>query len=271
MWLPETAVDLSTLEVLAELGIKFTVLAPSQARRVRKIGGRNWKDVSNSRIDPTMAYMVRLPSRRSISVFFYDGPISRAVAFEGLLDNGEKFAERLLGAFSEESRPWPELVHIATDGETYGHHHRFGEMGLTYALNCIRSDQIAELTNYGEYLERHPATHVAEIIENSSCSCAHGIERWRSNCGCNSGGYPGWNQEWRGPLRHALNWLRDALAPCFEERAGAFLKDPWAARNAYVDVVLDRSAASRERFLAQHVVRQLDEREKTTVWKLLEP
>src|SRR5271165_2722023 len=144
MWLPETAVDIPTLEILAQLGMKFTILAPSQANRVRKVGGRNWKDVSKGQIDPTMVYRLRLPSGRAINLFFYDGPISRAIAFEGLLDNGEQFAQRLLGAFSEETRPWPELVHIATDGETYGHHHRHGEMALTYALNQIESNELAE-------------------------------------------------------------------------------------------------------------------------------
>jgi len=270
MWLPETAADLSTLEILAKLGIKFTILAPNQAQRVRKIGGRKWTDVSSSRIDPTMAYLVRLPSGRSLSAFFYDGPISRAIAFEGLLDNGEQFAQRLLGAFSEETRPWPELVHIASDGETYGHHHRFGEMALTYALNYIESQRLAEITNYGEYLERHPPMQVVEIFENSSWSCVHGVERWRSNCGCNSGGHPGWTQEWRAPLREALDWLRDTLAPRFESKAGGFLKDPWGARNEYIDVVLDRSAESVRRFLAKHAVRELDETERTTVLKLLE-
>jgi len=270
MWLPETGVDLATLEVLAQLGIKFTILAPSQASRVRKIGGRNWRDVSNAQIDPTMAYRLRLPSGRTICLFFYDGPISRAIAFEGLLANGEQFAQRLLGAFSEDTRPWPELVHIATDGESYGHHHPFGEMALTYALDHIESNGLAELTNYGYYLEQHPPTHSVEIFENSSWSCIHGVERWRSNCGCNSGGHAGWNQEWRAPLREALDWLRDTLAPLFEEKAKALVKDPWAARNDYVDVVLDRSAESRDRFLKAHAVRQLDDAEKIDVWKLME-
>ena len=270
MWLPETAVDVATLEVLAELGIKFTILAPSQARRVRKVGGRNWKDLDNSSVDPTMIYRVPLPSGKTIDVFFYDGPISRAVAFEGVLDNGQQFAERLLGAFFEDTRPWPELVHIATDGETYGHHHRRGEMALAYALDYIESKGLAELINYGLYRERHPPTHMAEIFDNSSWSCVHGVERWRSNCGCNSGGHPGWNQEWRTPLRAALDWLRDTLAPLFEEKAKELLKDPWGARNDYIDVVLDRSEASREAFLTQHAHRQLDDTEKITVWKLLE-
>ncbi len=248
MWLPETAVDLESLDLMAQQGIKFTILAPRQAARVRRIGGRTWNDVQGEKIDPTRAYRCRLSGRRSIALFFYDGPISRAVAFEGVLDNGERLAERLLGAFSE-SRDWPELVHIATDGETYGHHHAHGEMALSYALDHIESKQLAEITNYGEFLERHPPTHDVEIIENSSWSCIHGIERWKSDCGCNSG-RQGWNQAWRAPLRQALDGLRDGVTQCFEARGGELFKDPWAARNDYIQVVLDRSPASVSGFLA---------------------
>jgi alpha-amylase/alpha-mannosidase (GH57 family) len=268
MWLPETAVDLETLDILAQCGIKFTILAPRQAKRMRRIGSRTWRDISNERIDPTMVYRLRLPARRSINLFFYDGRISRGVAFEGLLNNGEVFAQRLLGAFSED-RTWPELVHIATDGETYGHHHRRGEMALTYALEYIQSRQLADITNYGEYLDRHPPTHDVEIFENSSWSCIHGIERWRADCGCNAGNV-GWNQSWRAPLREALDGLRDTLAPRFEERAREFLKDPWAARNDYIDVVLDRSPENFADFLSRHATRELDEEEKVDTLKLLE-
>ena len=268
MWLPETAVDLETLEILADQGIRFTVLAPRQARRVRKISARNWRDVNDERVDPTMVYRLRLPSRRNINLFFYDGPISRAVAFEGLLDNGERFAQRLLSGFSEE-RGWPELVHIATDGETYGHHHRYGEMALTYALDYIQKNDKADLTNYAEYLERHPPTHEVEIFENSSWSCIHGIERWRSDCGCNAG-HAGWNQAWRGPLRNALDWLRDTLAPRYEEKAREFLKDPWAARDEYIDVVLNRHAENLAGFLSRHATRDLSEPERVVTLKLLE-
>ncbi len=269
MWLPETAVDLETLDCLAAAGVKFTVLAPRQARRVRKLGGRSWKDVSGDRIDPTRAYQVRLPSRRTLSLFFYDGPISRAVAFEGLLNNGEAFANRLLSGLSD-ARDWPQIMHIATDGESYGHHHHFGEMALAYALNYVEEKQLAKLTNYAQYLELHPPTHQVEIFENSSWSCVHGVERWRSNCGCNSGGHAGWSQEWRGPLRAALDWLRDTLTPRYEQRAGEFLKDPWAARNDYIAVILDRSSESVDRFLAAHVRRELDDAAKSEVLKLLE-
>jgi alpha-amylase/alpha-mannosidase (GH57 family) len=268
MWLPETAVDLETLEILAQRRIGFTILSPRQAKRVRKIGGRNWRDVAGEQIDPTMVYRLRLPSRRFINLFFYDGPISRAVAFERLLDNGEQFAQRLVGAFKED-RAWPELVHVATDGETYGHHHLRGEMALTYALEYIRANQLAEFTNYGEYLERHPPTHEVEIFENSSWSCAHGIERWRADCGCNAG-HAGWNQAWRGPLRNAMDWLRDTLAPRFEARAREYLKDPWAARDDYIGVVLDRRGESRNHFIARHATRALSGAERVTTFKLME-
>jgi alpha-amylase/alpha-mannosidase (GH57 family) len=269
MWLPETAVDLATLEIFAETGIQFTILAPHQAGRVRRIGGRLWRDVKGGHIDPTQPYEQRLPSGRKIALFFYDGPVSRAVAFEGLLSSGENFAHRLAGIFSDE-RDWPELAHIATDGESYGHHHRFGDMALAYALNTIESNQLARLTNYGEYLERHPPTYQVEIIEETSWSCSHGIDRWCGNCGCSSGGRPDWNQEWRAPLRHAMDWLRDSVAMRYEELAARYLKNPWAARDDYVSVVLDRSATNVDAFLARHRSRPLGEEELIRTLKLLE-
>jgi (1->4)-alpha-D-glucan 1-alpha-D-glucosylmutase len=269
MWLPETAVDLESLDILAGCGIRFTLLAQYQASRVRRIGGRNWADVSGGKIDPTRPYMVRLPSGRKIAVFFYDGPISRAVAFEKLLERGEYLAGRLMSAFSDQ-RSWPQIVHIATDGETYGHHHRNGDMALAYALHHIESNNLARLTNYGEFLERFPPTHEVEIFENTAWSCAHGVGRWQADCGCNSGGYPGWTQGWRGPLRDALNWLRDAIGPEYDRHGRPLLKDPWAARDDYVGVVLDRSRLSVDRFFARHATRELDEQERTRALKLLE-
>jgi alpha-amylase/alpha-mannosidase (GH57 family) len=269
MWLPETAVDAETLEVLAECGIRFTILAPSQAKRVRRIGSRNWRDVGGARIDPTQAYEVRLPSRRSLAVFFYDGPISRAVAFERLLERGERLADRLLGAF-DDKRGHPQLVHIATDGETYGHHHRSGEMALAYALHHIESNGLATLTNYGEYLERHPPDLQVEVIDQTAWSCVHGVGRWWRDCGCNSGGNPGWNQSWREPLRNALDWIRDAAAPRFETAARELLRDPWSARDDYVAVILDPSPSSRERFLKSHASRDLSPEERIRTWKLME-
>jgi len=269
MWLPETAVDLESLDILAKLGIRFTILAPRQARRVRRRGSRTWRDVSGGRIDSTMAYELHLPSGRKINLFFYDEPISHAVAFEGLLGKGEHFAQRLLNAFSE-MRPWPQLVHIATDGETYGHHHRFGDMALAYALHYIETNKLARITNYGEYLDRYPPTHQVEIFENTAWSCAHGVERWRSDCGCNSGTHPDWTQAWRAPLRNAFDWLRDTLAPQYAEKTHALLKDPWAARNDYIEVILDRSPESIARFLGKHAAKELSEAEKVTALKWLE-
>lgn len=274
MWLPEAAVDLETLDILAEHGVQFTVLAPHQASRVRPLetaGGPpngEWTDVSGGRIDPTRVYQQKLKSGRSMNLFFYDGPVSRGVAFEKLLTNGERFAGRLLSAFND-GRDWPQLVHIATDGETYGHHHKMGEMALTYALEHIAEKNLAKLTNYGEFLEKSPARCEVEIFENSSWSCAHGIERWRSDCGCNSG-RAGWNQKWRQPLRDALDWLRDELAPRFEQKARELLKDPWQARDEYIELVLDRSQGSVSRFLEKHAKRALNEHERVSVMKLLE-
>jgi alpha-amylase/alpha-mannosidase (GH57 family) len=269
MWLPETAVDTETLEVLAENGIKFTILAPRQAKRIRKRGARSWQNVSGDRVDPSRAYLVQLPSRKTITVFFYDGPISQAVAFERLLDNGQRFADRLMGGFSD-ARQWPQLVHIATDGESYGHHHRFGEMALSYALHQIETNKLAQLTNYGEFLERNPADHFVEIVNNSSWSCVHGVERWRSNCGCNSGGHAGWNQEWRAPLRAALDWLRDELAPFYEQQAGRLLKNPWGARDEYIQVVLNRAEENALNFLNKYATHPLSDEEQVVALKLLE-
>jgi alpha-amylase/alpha-mannosidase (GH57 family) len=270
MWLPETAVDTETLEILAEHKIRFTVLAARQARRESKIGGRVWKDVSGERIDPSMAYLCRLPSGREINLFFYDGPISRAIAFENLLASGEGFVERLMSGFAEDVRPWPELVHVATDGETFGHHHKMGEMTLAFALDSIEARDLAKIINYAEYMERHPPIHRVEIMEDSSWSCVHGIERWRSNCGCNSGGHPGWNQEWRRPLRQALDWLRDTVASRFEEKGLPLFADPWAARDDYVSVVLDRSPENIGRFFRAHAARELTAEDRVTGLKLLE-
>ncbi|HEY3929611.1 MAG TPA: DUF3536 domain-containing protein [Candidatus Koribacter sp.] len=270
MWLPEAAVDVESLEVLVDQGIAFTVLAPHQAGQVRKLGpGGRWKNVEGGHIDPTRGYLCRLPSGKQISLFFYDGPISRAVAFEGLLSNGETFAKRLLSGFSG-NRDWPQLMHIATDGETYGHHHRHGDMALAYALHYIETNNLAVVTNYGEYLEKHPPTHEVEVVNNTSWSCAHGIERWRSNCGCNSGMKPGWTQEWRAPLRNALDQLRDGLAQPYEEGARRLLKDPAVARDRYISVILDRSKGSLDSFFCEQQSHELNREERVQALKLLE-
>ncbi|MGH9564038.1 MAG: DUF3536 domain-containing protein, partial [Terracidiphilus sp.] len=269
MWLAETAVDLETLDLLAQHGIKFTILATSQARSARRVGGSRWRDVGDGSIDPSMPYRITLPSGRTMAIFFYDGPISRAVAFEGLLNKGEYLASRLAQAFSED-RDWPQLVHIATDGETYGHHHKRGEMALSYAIEHIESTGIAKMTNYGEFLELHPPFREVRIKENTSWSCAHGVDRWQSDCGCNSGMHAGWNQQWRAPLRESLNWLRDQLIPQYEEKGRELFADPWRARNNYINVILDRSPATIDAFLSAESTHPLDEVGRIAALKLLE-
>jgi alpha-amylase/alpha-mannosidase (GH57 family) len=342
MWLAETAVNRSVLDLMAQEGIKFTILAPAQCARVRKIATESsslplksstspsdpllslselsspppepslsspepslsspgssllssrsaaegsaspsseaqtetqteipWSQTPNANVDPTHPYLINLDEGRTIAVFFYDGPSSRAIAFEGLLNSGENFGSRLLAGFHPTSPGDPEVAqisHVATDGESYGHHHKHGEMALSYAMHWIEEGKQAKLTNYGEFLERFPPKWEAEVAEDTSWSCAHGVERWRSNCGCN-GGKPGWNQEWRAPLRESLDYLRDTTASLAEQLATGLLKDLWAARDAYIHVVLDRSPASIIRFFADHAARHLSEAERTTALELME-
>ena len=240
MWLPECAVDIETLDIMAQNDIRFTILSPNQAWRIKKEGETDWQDVSGGRIDPTRAYAVNLPSGKPFALFFYDGAISHAVAFEGILNKGELFVDRLMTGFSENRDQEAQLLHIATDGESYGHHHRHGDMALAYALHTIASENRAELTNYAAFLEKHPPQYTVEIFENSSWSCAHGVERWKGDCGCNTGGHPEWHQAWRQPLREALDWLRDAVAPIFKQQLEKYFDDPWQVRNAYIRVLLER-------------------------------
>ncbi|MBU1998434.1 MAG: DUF3536 domain-containing protein [Candidatus Omnitrophota bacterium] len=269
MWLAETAVDIETLELLSEYNIKFTILAPHQAKRIRKTGGEDWLDVSPAKINSRLAYLCRLPSGRSINLFFYDGPISQEVAFSKLLNQGENFAHRLFSSIPSDKAEG-ELAHIATDGETYGHHHRFGDMALSYCLYYLEANKLAKVTVYGEYLEQYPVVWEVEIHENSSWSCSHGVERWRKDCGCNSGTHGGWNQLWRAPLRGAMDWLRDNLVHIFEEHSHGLLKDPWAARDTYIKVIFDRSKENVDGFMQAHSSKELSPDEKIKVLKLLE-
>lgn len=269
MWIPETAVDLETLDLMAQMGIKFAILAPHQAKRVRKRGERGWRATASQPIDPTLPYEIILPTGRRMALFFYDGVISLAVGFQKLLSDGNNFVHRLLGAFAAD-RKWPQLEHIAVDGETFGHHHQFGDMALAYALNAIETGKKVRLTNYGEYLEKHPPTQLVEIWENSSWSCPHETGRWKEHCGCNTGAHPGWQQHWRAPLRKALDALRDQIEDLYDDDAVGFLKNPWDARNDYIDVLLERSPQSLERFLARHRTHALDPEQQVRVLKLLE-
>jgi alpha-amylase/alpha-mannosidase (GH57 family) len=272
MWLAETAADTESLELLAKYGVKFTLLAPHQCKRIRPVQGATkeaagWTDTPDATVDTRRPYLVRFDSGVSIAVFFYNGPASRAIAFEGLLNSGDNFAARLRAGFQDSERP--QLVNVATDGESYGHHHKHGEMALAYTLRLLEADPTLNLANYGSFLEEFPPEYECEIVDGTSWSCVHGIERWRSNCGCN-GGKPGWNQLWRAPLRQALDELRDAVAPLTEQAGRKLFKDVWAARDGYIEVVLDRSTESADRFFRAHESHILSEAERVRALELLE-
>jgi alpha-amylase/alpha-mannosidase (GH57 family) len=265
MWLAETAVDIESLELLVKYNIKFTILAPRQARAFRLIGEEEWTLTETAPIDPRRPYNFLLPSGKSIVLFFYDGEISQGVAFNGLLNDGKKFAERMVQSLDNSDEP--QLAHIATDGETYGHHHKHGDMALAFCIDYIERNKICSLTNYAHFLSKHPPTYEALVHENSSWSCAHGVERWRNNCGCNTGGKPNWHQLWRKPLRETLDWLRDELEITYENECSTFLRDPWEARNEYINVILRRNDDNIRKFLKAHCTKAV---EPNNVLRLME-
>lgn len=262
MWLPETAVDLATLDILSTNGIKFTILAPNQASEIRKIGETNWQGVFNFPYFTNKPYLCHLPSGRTIVLFFYSGSVSHDVAFGNLLSSGENFGNRLIAEFSNKGE---ELVHVAMDGETFGHHKKFGDMALAACLRYLRKMGIG-VTVYGDFLEKNPPLHEVKIFENSSWSCAHGVERWRSNCGCNAGGHGDWNQEWRALLRKSLDFVRDSLNDVYEKKSKDYFKDPWHARNEYVEVILKDKVG----FFEKEAVKKLTKEETVEALKLLE-
>ena len=265
MWLPECAVDTATLETLAAEGIAFTVLAPRQAKAWRPPGGE-WR---TSAVDPGRAYAYKLPSGKTIDLFFYDGQTAQAVAFEQLLSDGHHIISRMTSRGPVEDGK-PTLCHIATDGETYGHHHRYGDMALAWALSQVEQGwNGTRLTNYAEFRVKVPATWEVQLVESSSWSCVHGVSRWREDCGCNSGGRPGWNQKWRRPLRDALDWLRGQVYATLETTGGQLFTDPWAARDAYIEVLLDGQDA-REQFLATHARQPLGADERVRALSVME-
>jgi len=262
MWLAETAVNIQTLEILASHGIKYTVLAPSQALRYRKLGTSKW----TKGIDSKRHYICKLPSGKNITLFFYDGERSNEVAFNGLLKNGREFAESLVSGFDD--RTEPQLVHIATDGESYGHHHRHGDMALAFCCRYIETNELAQLTNYSQFMHLVETGYQVEIRENTSWSCFHGIERWRSNCGC--GNESGYHQRWRAPLRESLNRLRDQLAKIYQEKMEVYHQEPWKLRDEYVQVILNRGEDFVNRFLKIHCGKELQGADRTQIIRLLE-
>lgn len=270
LWLPETACNPQTVDLLIEQGLRYVILAPGQARRFRSAGG-DWQDVSGSGIDTSRAYKYthRTQHSRSLAVFFYDGPLAQAIAFENVL----RSSQLLVNMIKQAAARGP-LVNVATDGETYGHHFKFGDLALAHALEVEAKSEGLWITNYGEFLDRHSPDLEVEIStgedgQGSSWSCAHGVGRWQRDCGCHTGGQPGWNQLWREPLRAALDLLRDTLARQFEDEGRAWFRDPWDARNAYIDLILDGSRSQSE-FLAKHARGPLSAQEKKRALTLLE-
>lgn len=272
IWLAETAVDDATLKVLVDNGIKFTILSPYQALKIRKTGDKEWQDVSWGNIDPARSYKYTLKgdSKKSIALFFYDGAISKSVAFDELLKDGNRFIKRLKEGVSE-TRNYPQLVNIATDGESYGHHTKFGDMALSYVLKIKAEDEGFKITNYAEYLDKYESDYEVDIKQASSWSCFHGVGRWKEDCGCSTGGHPGWNQKWREPLRNALDYLRDGLAKVFEAEGPKYFNDnPWATRNKYIDVILDRNYVTIRKFQKENFKPDLTEEQKVKGMELLE-
>ncbi|HDR73036.1 MAG TPA: DUF3536 domain-containing protein [Methanoculleus sp.] len=269
MWLPETAVDLPTLDFMAEQGIRFTILAPHQAARVRPPDEDVWCEVARGSLDTSIPYRCMLPSGRTIDLFFFNRPIADAIAFGDLLKSGRRLAERLSGCLPSCTGPAP-LLHVATDGETFGHHHRFGEMALAYCLREIDDQGMGTLTIYGEYLDRHPPSWEVEVREGTSWSCSHGIERWRSDCGCQTGGDPHYRQGWRAPLRAAIEGLRAGAGSCLDEALPRLVKDPRGACEDYIEVLLVRNADTVRRYLASHARHPLSPDEEVALLRLME-
>lgn len=269
LWLPETACNEQTLDLLIEQGLRYVILAPGQAKRFRSANG-DWQEVDRDGIDTTHPYYYRHRTQfnRSLAVFFYDGRISQAIAFEQVL----RSSRLLINMVKDAGRRGP-LVNIATDGESYGHHFKFGDLALAHALEVEAKNEGLTVTNYGEFLETHPPEFEVEISEGaigegSSWSCAHGVSRWRTDCGCHTGGEAGWNQRWRGPLRAALDFLRDTLAIHFEDLGRHLFRDPWDARNFYIDLMIGR--CSQAEFFLEHSRQALSAAEQTRALALLE-
>ncbi|HEX9970722.1 MAG TPA: DUF3536 domain-containing protein, partial [bacterium] len=266
IWLPETAVNYDTLAALADFSIKYIILSPFQAKRVRRLNGNEtepWLDVSDGSINTFQPYRCFLNDKNGnkdrskyIEIFFYHGGLSRAVGFEHILHDAKKFADAIEMTYANDSDQ-NQLVSVGTDGESYGHHEAFGDMALAYLMKVEAPRRGLTVTNYGEFLEKNPPQWEVEIKEGpngegTAWSCFHGVGRWYRDCGCHTSGGPGWNQKWRRHLRQAMDKLRDDLAQFYEEKASHFFKDPWEARNDYIEVVLDRSPKNVELFLGKH-------------------
>jgi alpha-amylase/alpha-mannosidase (GH57 family) len=294
MWLPETACNDRVMSALVDEGLRYVILAPHQAARVTIPTSRDsdWitapgkmpanadlsakdagapGDVDENTIDTSRPYRWSdtSGSNRSLAVFFYDGATSRAIAFEKLLSSSRELLDAFARSVGER-----EMLNIATDGETYGHHFKFGDLCLAHALTEEASARGFQITNYGEYLDHHQPAAEVEINngpdgEGTSWSCVHGVGRWIRDCGCHTGGEPVWNQKWRAPLRAALDFLRDENIAHFDATRNQLFTFPWVARDESICLVLD-PLASREEFLFAHSGRWLSADQQTRALTYLE-
>lgn len=289
LWLAETAVDYPTLKALVAEGIKFIVLAPSQAQRCRPLptaehSDPQWLEIGGGQIDPIRPYRCYLREDQTaaedsasatqdqtrvpyIDIFFYDGPISRDMGFSDVLNNSSHFVGRVAQAVRGDHRP-AQLISVATDGETFGHHKGGTEKALAYAFTEEFPRRGWTVTNFAHYLSLNPPTWEVELKPITAWSCSHGVDRWQDNCGCGGGG--SWHQNWRRPLRESLDWLRDQLIKVYEENGKKLFLDPWKARDQYIQVILDRSPANINRFLAHHQSHRLNAAERVDALRLLE-
>jgi alpha-amylase/alpha-mannosidase (GH57 family) len=276
LWLAETACSPETLEYLIEEKVKFIILDPSQALKVRKMGSDIWEDVSICNINtknPYRAYSLKNPDKY-IDIFFYDGSLSRSIAFDDVIFNAEKLMDRIDSCKIPASEN-PQLISVAVDGETFGHHKHFADRTIAYLFSKLANERGYEIVNYSEYLALFPPS--SEVIikpgidnEGTAWSCVHGVGRWKADCGCNTGGEPGWNQKWREPLRKALNRLRDNLNELYESEGKKYFTDIRKAKNEYIKMILDKSDETKKKFLEDNVCKYLDEYETKSAFILLE-
>jgi len=239
LWLPETACSNEILSLLAGEGLRYVILAPSQADKVLKYGETKWQNVADGSIDTRRPYLWEDGKGAELAVFFYDGNLSHDLAFDGLLKDSELFAKRISACYSDTEED--QLVFTATDGETFGHHKKFADLTIVHLFTDRLEKHNIESINLGRYLALHPPLWQVRIKsgedgEGTAWSCAHGLRRWRADCGC--GAEEGQNQKWRAPLRDALNWLSGELAKLFESEGGKLFTDPWLARDQYINVML---------------------------------
>ena len=274
IWLPETACNWETIEVLINEGVKYIILDTSQADKVRKIGDEQWSDVSKGTINSKQPYRCfsDVNKKKYLDIFFYDGPISKAVAFDDILTSSQKLLQKIFAA-EDKNLNTEQLISVATDGETFGHHKRHTERTLAFFLKSLTPQNNLNTVNFGEYLEKHQPTHEVKIKygdngEGTSWSCPHGVKRWKENCGCGGGG--GWHQKWRKPMRESLDWLRDQLIIIYENIGSNFFKDVWKVRNEYINIILDKSEKNKNKFFTENCVKKLTKTEKKISIKLLE-